>query len=204
MLCAVSMGKADVNLYDTDKLSLSRMDLKDALKCLIRTNFKGVNGLHLADNTQMEKVLEGNYDTVLGVTAKESEMPERFPDKSILMLCDNMRPYFERDTLQLNRDDFKMFFKSNVILLIWSKGYLYEIKEKDNKVLVNGNETTWGYMPRGIGYVTQDTDGSYSLYLRNKWVNVDGKHIRYCINHEVLYGVQADAKKFVQLYKKYK
>lgn len=204
MLCAVSMGKADVNLYDTDKLSLSRMDLKDALKCLIRTNFKGVNGLRLADNTQMEKVLEGNYDTVLGVTAKESEMQERFPDKSILMLCDNMRPYFGRDTLQLNRDDFKMFFKSNVVLLIWSKGYLYEIKEKDNKVLVNGNETTWGYMPRGIGYVTQDTDGSYSLYLRNKWVNVDGKHIRYCINHEVLYGVQADAKKFVQLYKKYK
>ena len=115
-----------------------------------------------------------------------------------------MRPYFERDTLQLNRDDFKMFFKSGVVLLIWSKGYLYEICEKDNKVLMNGQETTWGYMPRGIGYVVEEKDGSYSLYLRNKWLNIDGKHIRYCINHDVMYGKPAEAKRFIQEYKKFK
>lgn len=204
MLCAVSMNKADVNLYDTDKLSLSRIDLKDALKCLVRTNFKGVAGLRLADESQMEDVLSESYDKVIGVSERDAKYPERFPANSILMSCDNMRPYFERDTLQLNREDFKMFFKSGVVLLIWSKGYLYEIYEKDNKVLMNGQETSWGYMPRGIGYVVEEKDGSYSLYLRNKWLNIDGKHIRYCINHDVMYGKQAEAKRFIQEYKKFR
>lgn len=204
MLCAVAMDNYSVDVYDTESLKLSRMSLRDALRELVKTSFKGILGLKLFDEGQRDIVTNETYTDVLGVTETNAKHMARGDEKRVLVRCDNLRPYFEKDVLSFNRDKFKMYFNSGKVLLMWCDGYMYKLEDKDGSIYLNGVKTTWGYMPPGISYVVDEHEtAGYTLYLKHRWLNVEGRYLRHCYNHEIHYGKEASVTEFKNEVKKY-
>lgn len=204
MLCAVSMDKYSVMLYDTESLKLKTLSLSDALKELARTAFKGVLGLKLFDESQRDIVTREEYTDVLGMVTPEYEHSVAEDAGRVWLKCDNIRPYYDKDVLSFNRDKFKLYFKSGVVLLLWCDGYMYKLEEKQGSIYLNGAKTSWGYMPPGISYVVDEHEtAGYTLYLKRRWLNIEGRYLRHCYNHEVHYGREASVTEFKNEVKKY-
>lgn len=204
MLFAVGFTKMELDVFNTNDLTRERIKLMDIAKYLKDNGLDSIQGINLLQEDMSELIASGDYEKVLCVDRVVSRRCP-FGEKDVVLVCSNERPYINKSVYTVDKPDFKLYFKSGVALVIWHRGYLYNITFGNGmKAVLNGETVDLNIVPRSLAYACTNNDGeSYSLYLYNKWLEVHGDRLLCTLNHGVYYGKRGNFDMFKQVVSHY-
>ncbi len=189
MLFSVGFTKMELDIYDTSDLSRERVKLTDFTDFVSKNGITSVQGIQYLDESMEGLTKSGEYDKVTCVN-KVTAKYYTPADNELVFICNNERPFIDKDVYRIDQPDFKMYFKSGTALVIWHKGYMYNIEFKEGvSTLLNGDVADLNIIPNTLAYVSKNNDNDgYSFYLFNKWLEVRGDRLFCTLNHGIYYG----------------
>lgn len=189
MLYSVGFTKMELDVYDSSDLSRERVKLTDFVDFIKKNGMYSVKGISFFNDNMQSMIESGEFEKVSCIN-KVTAKYYRPLDKELVFVCVNERPFIDKDIYIIDQPDFKMYFKSGVALVIWHKGYLYNIEFKEGvSSLLNGDVVDLNIIPNTLAYVAKNSDNDgYSLFLFNKWLEVRGDRLLCTLNHGIYYG----------------
>lgn len=196
MFYAVSFTKTEIVLFNSNNFTKKHIKFEEALKFLRDHDYSGIEGLTFFNENQKDKYESGDYSRIVCINSADAKT-YRPKSLEVVLVSDSMRPCASMPEVSINNEDFKMYFRKDVLLL-WYRGYFYCLENNGDDVLLNGNKIAMDSMPDRIGYVVKEDDG-YAIYTYDRWLKVTEKHLLYCFTKDVFYGQRGTFEDFKKL-----
>lgn len=188
MLYSVGFTKMELDVYDSSDLTRERINLNQVSDFIRANGIDSIQGVSFLNDEMNDLCMSGTYDNVVCVNRVVAKYYEP-KEKELVFVCNNERPSINKDVYRIDEADFKMYFKSGIALVLWHKGYLYNIEfSGKNTTLLNGEPVDLNIVPTSLAYVAKESEDGYSLYLFNKWLEVRSDRLLCTLNHGIYYG----------------